>query len=377
MIFNIVYDWHFFCFNSISKPTAMFRKNLFIAFRSLKKDLSYTITNIVGLSIGITCCLLILSFVKYELSFDNFNKNKDRLYRVNYDIVMGGAQTVSPSVPVFVGPSLKSKFPEIEAVTRFSPEWIPRTIRHDNILFDEKNFCYADSNFFRVFDFKPLAGDLQTALSKPNTLVITEAMAQKYFGKSDPIGQVLLFNNKKQFVIAAVMQNVPSNSHFTFDFLTSFYSSPGFDSLEKKEYWNNPNYSTFLLLRPNTNVASLYRKIDSWVNPGPHNTASRNSTHLPLEPLKDVHFNTQVFNYKNFLVITDFKYVRIFITIAILILLIACANYINLSTAKSANRAKEVGLRKVVGSYRSGLINEMNNMSGVAIIAAAIVESAS
>ena len=338
----------------------MFKKNLFIAFRNLRKDLSYTVTNVVGLSIGITCCLLILSFVKYELSFDSFNKKRDNIYRVNYDVVMGGAQSVSPSVPVFVGPVLKSKFPEIEAVTRFSPAWVPATIRHDNVLFDENNFCYADSNFFRVFDFKSIAGDLQTAIDKPNTLVITQAMAQKYFGKSDPIGQVLLFNNKKQFVVAAVMENVPGNSHFTFDFLTSFYSKPGFDSLEKKQYWTNPDYSTFLLLKPATNVAALDKKIDAWVNPPGENnkTASQNSTHLRLEPLKEVHFNTQVFNYKSFLSITDFKYVRIFITIAVLILLIACANYINLSTAKASARAKEVGIRKTIGASFSQLFTQ-------------------
>lgn len=329
----------------------MFKKNLFIAFRSLKKDLPYSVTNVVGLSIGITCCLLILSFVKYELSFDSFNKKKDRIYRVNYDVAKGGAQIVSPSVPVFVGPVLKSKFPEVEAATRFSPEWSSSTIRHDNVLFDEKNFCYADPNFFNVFDFKPVSGNLQTALDKPNTVVITEAMAQKYFGKSDPVGQTLLFNNKKQFVVAAVMENVPGNSHFTFDFLTSFYSISGFDSLEKKVYWNNPNYSTFLLVKPNTHVEGLYKKIDAWVNGSADNsTASQNSTHLKLEALKDVHFNTEVFNFKNLLAVTDYKYIRIFITIAILILLIACANYINLSTAKASVRAKEVGIRKTIGA---------------------------
>lgn len=353
----------------------MFRKNLFIAFRALKKDIPYTISNIVGLSIGITCCLLILSFVKYELSFDNFNKNKEHIYRVNYDVTMGGAQTVSPSVPVFVAPVLKSKFPEVEAVTRFSPEWVPRTIRHDNVVFDENNFCYADPNFFKIFDFKPIAGDLQTALDKPYTLVITQAMAQKYFGKSDPIGQVLLFNNKKQLVVAAVMENVPGNAHFTFDFLTSFYSNPGFDSLEKKQQWNNPNYSTFLLLKPNTNVAALYKKIDTWVNPESDNnkTASQNSVHLRLEPLKDVHFNTQVFNYKNFLSITDFKYVRIFITIAILILLIACVNYINLSTAKASVRAKEVGIRKTIGASFSQLFTQFITESFLLTLVAVIV----
>lgn len=127
----------------------MFKRNLIIAFRSLRKDLPYTITNIVGLSIGITCCLLILSFVKYELSFDSFNSKRDQIYRVNYDVTMGGNETISPSVPVFVGPFIKNKFPEVEDVTRFVPEWTSRTIRHGNVFFDEKNFCYADSNFFQ------------------------------------------------------------------------------------------------------------------------------------------------------------------------------------------------------------------------------------
>jgi putative ABC transport system permease protein len=330
----------------------MFKKNIAIASRSLKKDLPYTITNLVGLSIGITCCLLILSFVRYELSFDQFHSKKDRIYRVNYDVLMGGSQTISPSVPVFVAPELRKKFPEIEDATRFSTEWRPRTIRHGDVFFDEKNFCYADPNFFKIFDFRAISGNLATALNNPNTLVITKDMASKYFGKTNPIGQDLLFNNKKEFVVTAVIENVPSNSHFTFDFLASFYSIDGFDSLETKVSWNNPDYTTFLLVNPGTKVATLSNKIEAWVNPPAetNGTASQNAVHLELEPLKKVHFNTQVFNFGNQLAITDFKYITIFITIAVLILMIACANYINLSTAKASLRAKEVGIRKTVGA---------------------------
>ncbi len=138
----------------------MLRKNITIAFRSLKRDLPYTITNLAGLSIGITCCLLILSFVKYELSFDQFHTKKNQIFRVNYDVLMGGNQTISPSVPIFVAPELKKKFPEIEDATRFSPEWRANTIRHGDVFFDEKNFCYADPNFFKVFDFKAESGNL-------------------------------------------------------------------------------------------------------------------------------------------------------------------------------------------------------------------------
>ena len=128
-------------------------------------------------------------------------------------------------------------------------------------------------------------------------------MAKKYFGNTNPIGQILLFNNKKEFIVTAVMENVPSNSHFTFDFLTSFYNIPGFDSLEIQEQWNNPNYTTFLLLKPGTNVASLSKKIEDWVNPpGQANQAtSQNAIHLTLEPLKQAHFDTRAFNFRNFL----------------------------------------------------------------------------
>jgi len=330
----------------------MFKKSLAIAFRTLKKDWSYTLINIAGLTAGITCCLLILSFVKYEMGFDQFHTKKDRIYRVNFDATMGDNQIISPSVPVFVAPHLKKKFPEIEDATRFLSAYGSRTIRHGDAMFDENGFCYADSNFFKILDFKPVTGDLNTALNKPNTLVITKSIATKYFGKTNPIGQTLLYNNKKEFVVTAVIENVPSNSHFSYDFLTSFYSNPGFDSSEMQEAWNNPDYTTFLLLKPGANAEVLSKKIDAWVNPpgDTNQSASQNSLHLKLEPLKNVHFDTQVFNFKNEIAVTDYKYIRIFITVAILVLLIACANYINLSTAKSSVRAKEVGIRKTIGA---------------------------
>jgi putative ABC transport system permease protein len=353
----------------------MFKTNLILGFRSLKKNLSSSIINLVGLVIGITCCLLIFSFVKYEMSFDQFHTKKDRIYRINYDVLMSGSETISPSVPVFVAPELKKKFPEIEDATRFMPEWSPRTIRRGDVLFDEKNFCYADPNFFKVFDFKPIAGDLNTALDKPNTLVITKDMAIKYFGKENPLGQGLLFNNKKEFIVSAVIENVPGNSHFTFDFLTSFYTIAGFDSSESKIQWNNPNYSTYLLLKPHANVATLADKIEAWVNPPSekNQTASQNALHLRLESLNDVHFNTQVFNFQNQLAITDFKYIRIFITIAILVLLIACANYINLATAKTSTRSKEVGIRKTVGASFGQLFIQFMAESFLLVLAAVVI----
>lgn len=349
---------------------------MLIAFRSLKKDWLYAATNLAGLAIGITCCMLILSFVYYEVSFDSFHSKKDRIYRVNYDVLMGGNESISPSVPVFVAPELKKRFPEIEDATRFLPEWSAKTIRHNNALFDEEGFCYADANFFKVLDFKSIAGDPNSALKDPNTLVITKSMAVKYFGNSDPVGQALLFNNQKEFIIKAVIEDVPSNSHFHFNFLTSLRSIQGFDSLQNQPVWNNPNYTTFLLLKPGTNVTALSKKIEDWVNPPGEANISENATHLQLEPLKDVHFNTQVFNFKNLLIITDAKYINIFITVALLVLLIACANYVNLTTAKSASRSKEVGIRKAIGASFSQLFVQFLTESFLLVLFAVIISVA-
>ena len=356
----------------------MLKKNIQIAVRFLRNDLLFTITNLAGLAIGITCCLLILSFVKYELSFDGFHAKKDRIFRVNYDVLMGGNQVISPSVPVFVAPELKKRFPEIEETCRFSTQWGSTTLSHGKVLFDEKKFCYADPAFFKIFDFKPVAGNVMTALSNPNMLVITQDMSRKYFGTTDPIGQVLLFNNKKEFVVKAVIENVPSNSHLSFDFLTSFYSNAGFDSDETKVEWNNPNYTTFLLLQPGVNIAALSNKIDAWVNPHGNSgeKVSQNTLHLRLEPLKKVHFNTQAYNYANELAVTDFKYIGIFITIAVMVLLIACANYVNLATAKASGRAKEVAVRKTIGASFSQLFTQFLAESFLLVLPAIIISIA-
>ena len=356
----------------------MLKNNIRIAWRSLRKDLPFTVTNLAGLAIGITGCLLILSFVIYELSFDGFHSKKDRIYRVNYDVLMGGNQVISPSVPVFVAPELKKRFPEIEDVCRYSVLWRAATLSHGNFVFDEKKFCYADPAFFKVFDFSVVAGDINVALTNPNLLVITKDMAKKYFGNADPIGQTMLVDNKKEYLVRAVVENTPSNSHLSFDFITSFHSITGFGDMETKVQWNNPDYTTFLLLKPGTNTKTLSNKIDAWVNPpaNPGEQASQNTLHLRLEPLKKVHFNTQAYNYANQLAITDSKYIGIFITVAIGVLLIACGNYVNLATAKASTRAKEVAVRKTVGAGFGQLFTQFLSESFLLVLSAIIISIA-
>ena len=347
----------------------MIKNNLLLTIRTLRKYLGYTVLNLGGMSIGLTACLLILLYICHERSFDQFHAKKDHLYRVNYDVLMGGKQVVSPSVPVFVGPQLREHFPEVVAMTRFSPEWRPRTIRYRSRIFDEPGFAYADPNFFDLFDFKAVEGDLKTALSRPNTLVITRSMAEKYFGYENPIGKSLNFNNTKEYEIVAVMEDVPANSHFTFGFLTSHYSLEDYASSEKDIEWNNPNYATWLLLQPHTDVAALSQKIENWIYP-PEEEHGERSIHLPLEPISAVHFNTGVSNFADRLAVTDSRYLDVFGVIALLILGIACINYVNLSTAKASVRAKETGVRKALGAQWNQLMAQFLGESFVLLLPA-------
>jgi len=358
-------------FRQPKKFGTMLKNNLLLAFRALKTNGGYTLINLAGLSIGLVSCLLIVLYISHELSFDGFHSKKERIYRVNYDIMMGGKQTVSPSVPVFVAPQLKNQFPEIEDATRFSSEWRPRTMRHGEIMFDESGFCYADPNFFNVLDFKAVEGDLSTALSRPNTLVITEKMAHKYFGNASPLGKRLNFNNKKDYEIVAVVENIPANSHFSFNFLTSHYSLDDFAAAESNIEWNNPNYTTWLLMRPGADPAALAAKIEKWVNP--EADPDQNTLHLPLEPLTAVHFNTQAFNFSNQLRITDRSYLGIFGVVAALILGMACVNYVNLTTARASMRAKEVGIRKAAGAQRGQLMQQFLSESFLLLLPAVLI----
>jgi len=291
-------------------------------------------------------------YVTHELSFDQFHTKKDRIYRVNYHFSLN--ETTEPSVPVFVGPYLAQNFTEVETAIRFYQEFYPRTIRYSDKMFDEVRFCYADSAFFDVFDFESIAGNVSLALAQPNQLVITKSMAKKYFGDENPIGQIMNYNNKLDLEVAAVIKDIPVNSHFGFDFLTSMYTNKTIKMEEEKINFNNPNFTTFILLSQGSSSAQLEEKIDKWLQQD--KSLGENSVRLPLEQLKDVHFNSTIGNYGNLLAVTDYKYLKIFIAIASLILFIAVVNYINLATARAVTRAKEVGMRKTTGASLYQLI---------------------
>ncbi|MEI9917675.1 MAG: ABC transporter permease [Bacteroidota bacterium] len=351
----------------------MLKNYILTAFRNILRNPVYFMINLAGLGLGIGCCMMIAIFINHELSFDQFHAKKDRIYRVDYNFLAGENRMISPSVPIFVGPYVKKNFPEVEDVTRVMSAFVPQVIAHKDRIFEESKWSSADPTFFNVFDFQVLHGDLSTALSKPGTVVVTESTAIKYFGSAnDALGKVIVHNNKDSYEVTAVIKDVPSNSHFSFDFMVSIYNLKNLN--EDKIEWNNPNYATFVLLKPNTSIAGLQKKINDWVNPPAETDA--NATQrltLDLESLNDVHFNTIVFNFGGKLLITDMKYIYVFSAIGLLVLIIACINYVNLATARATTRAREVGMRKSVGASFRQLLFQFLSESFLLLLPAVVL----
>jgi putative ABC transport system permease protein len=336
----------------------MFRNYLKIAFRNLWKHKAFSFINIMGLTVGLTACFLIFLYVKFELSYDSFNTKADRIQRVFADIKTP-TEVLKAGGPAWaVAPNIKSEFPEVEAFVRVSGANM--LVRKGDIKFKEENSVYADSAFFEVFDFKLLAGNRQTALCAPLSIVLSESTAKKYFGDANPMDQTLLLSAEGLPArVTGLMKDMPENSQLKADMLISMSTltkrfNPGLD-----EQWGNYGSSAWLLVKPGTNVAALQAKFPAFLEKRNGAEMKQNQMYatLLLQPLKDVylHSTRNGLGSGNSGNITN---VYIFSIIAIFILLIACINFINLTTARSAERAKEVGIRKVVGAGKSQLTSQ-------------------
>lgn len=350
----------------------MIKNYLLVMMRYILRHPVYFVINIFGLSTGLACCLMIYFYVSHELSYDRFHSRFNRLYRVNYDMLMGGNRTISPSVPVFVAPHLAKQFPEVEAATRLSKVFNPIAVKvSDDKLFDEPGMAWADANFLDLFDFKLLKGD-RSGLSKPGSIFLTESMARKYFGEEDPVGKSLTVGSVP-YEVAGILDDVPSNSFIDFTLLASFSTLKlNDDRIE----WNNPNYETYLLLRDGVDLAGLQAKINHWVTPADDRRKQENQLFLPVEPLSEAHFNDKVFNFQGQLPITDVRYLYTFSIIAAIILAMACVNYVNLSTARAIHRAREVGIRKTSGAGYGQLLTQFLGESSLYILMALILAGA-
>jgi len=327
-------------------------KNYFkIAIRNLLKDKGYSAINILGLATGMACCILICLYILDEISYDRFHRDYQRIYRVISDEKNEGQVQRLANAYGPLAPAMQTDFPEIEKLSRLFP-YSAAIESVDGKRFQEERFFFADSTVFELFAFIFKSGNAD-ALKKPHSLVVTESIARKYFGDADPIGQALKIENRAQFNVTAVVADMPSNSHFHFDFLAPIYHVKELTGWAPHWYW--PPVYTYLRMPENHTPADLESRFPNLVGKYIGEWA-KNELTFRLQPISEIHLNP---NLENEIEPTSsIAYIYIFAAIAIFILLIACFNFMNLATARSAKRAKEVGLRKVVGANRGQLIKQ-------------------
>ncbi len=328
----------------------MLKNYIKIAWRNITRQKAYSILNIAGLSIGMACSILILLWVQNELSYDRFHAHSDRIFR----LTCNAGDFKAAVSPVGMARGLQMQMPQIEAGVRLSKS-VTSLIEVGEKKFEEKRVIFADSNFLQVFSFPLLKGNMSTALRDPGAMLITKEMAQKYYGTQDAVGKIIRINNNENFIIAGILANVPSNSHLQFDFVIPMATLAKTDGDLKSDTWGNFNFYTYFRLSENADMsASGLEKLSKRIFEIYKAHGQELKVDFHLQPLTDIHLRSDlqidVAGHGNI------QYVNIFFVVAIFILTVACINFMNLATARSERRAKEVGLRKVVGAGRYQLI---------------------
>ena len=339
----------------------MIKNYLKIALRNLKTNKVFSFINIFGLAIGLTSFMLIALFVYHELSYDKYPAEAKNIYRINVSVTGNGDVAVYPNVDVAVGEGIKNVFPEVRATTRISPA--SDFIKYDDKQFKEDHLAFADSNFLQMFSIPLVEGNANNALVNPNSIVISSSLAKKYFGNEEAVGKSLAIGTRKTlYKVTGVIDKVPDNSHFHFD---AFLSLSTFHITNPT--WSNIGYYTYLLLNKNADPKKLEsafpQLVAKYVVPEVQHDMgvslaeaqkSVNTFRFTLQPLTDIHLfsNTKFELEPN----GDIQYVYIFSALAIFILLLACVNFTNLSSARAVKRAKEIGIRKVMGSIKNQLV---------------------
>ncbi len=342
----------------------MLKSYLTIALRILRKQKIYAVINIAGLSVGMACSLFIFLWVRDELSCDRYHKNADRIYRVVFQKRDAGKEYGSAMSPAPLAQALLDEFPEVLRATRISDDH-QRFFRYEDKGFNENRIVSADPNVFSVLTIPLIQGDPRTALSKPNSLVITRSIAEKYFGDRNPLGKTLRVEEYTDLLITGVAEDIPPNSHYHYDFIVSLIT---FEDTMSQEWLYSYLY-TYVLLKEGADPAKLEPKLQKIIEKyaAPHYETTFGFTYeegleagyfsrIILQPITDIHLHSQMLHEiePN----SDPRYITIFSVIAIFILLIAFINFMNLSTARSSIRAREVGMRKVLGSAPAQLIRQ-------------------
>lgn len=347
-------------------------KNYFlIGLRNLQKHPGFSTINIAGLGLGIATCMLLVTWVLYELSFDRFHQHEDRLYRSSMEYSFGGQVARTSVSPTALLPTLLS-LPEVQSGTRFynQSRWNPVIIQLDDKMFSENRFCFADSTFFNVFSFKLISGNPAKALNQPNQVLLSESTAQKYFGDTNPVGKQLRINNQTDYVITGIIQDSPHNSFVQYDFIASFSS---LRAAREEPAWWGANYQTFVVLHEGSEVKAVEEKTSDIALKAVSKDIQGKGDYIRYNMmlLKDLHLHSDFANELE--IVSNILYVYVFSGIALLILIIACINYINLTTARATERAREVGIRKVAGALRNQVFYQFMAESACITFAAFLV----
>lgn len=341
------------------KINKMLRNNLKIAFRHLRHSKTATLINVLGLALGLMAAFFIWQYIRMEKSYDTFHEKADRIYRMTIEFYEQGkpvghdAMAVAPA-----GPALKEEYPEVEEFVRLSPEYGRIVFKYGDQQFEEEKMYYADSTLFEVFDFPLIEGDPQTCLTRPFTIVLTESVAERYFGPRDsrtesPIGKVIRVNDQADLEVTGIMADVPGNSHVKFEVLASFTTFQIVNG-DPNDQWGWNDFFTFILLDKNADPATLAAKLPDFNDRHLQGRQEGFYDKLHLQPLPDIHLHSDL-SYEaepN----GDAKTVYFLFLIGIAVVVIAWVNYINLATARAEERAREVGVRKVIGASRGNLI---------------------
>ena len=355
----------------------MFQNYLSVAVRNLRRHPAYSLINISGLAIGMATCILILMYIQDELSYDRYHPHADRVYRIVDDIESGGQTVQTAGTPSGWGPALKRDFPEIELLVRMRGTGSAWLVDLGNTIYYERKVIWAESDLLNMFSIPLVAGDPGTALAEPYSMVISEDLAFKYFGAEDAIGKVVNLDNRWDFTVTGVMKNIQTNSHLRPDMFVSYTTMYAIQSWNLDDWEYHRNLYTYIRLRENVSPGDFEAKLPAFLerHAGDQYREAGISIRPSLQPLVDIHLysNMESEHEPN----GDIRYVALFMAIAFLILIIAGINFINLATARSEMRAREVGVRKVLGANRIQLfrqfLGESVLMAGLAAIVAVIL----
>ena len=356
----------------------MFHNYLSVALRNLRRHPAYSLINITGLAIGMATCILILLYIQDELGYDRYHPHADRVYRIVDDIESGGQTVQTAGSPTGWGPALKRDFPEIELVVRLRGTESAWLVDLGNTIYYERKVIWAGSDLFEMFSIPLAAGDQSVALAEPYSMVISEDLAFKYFGDEEAIGKAVNLDNRWDFTVTGVMKNIPTNSHLRPDMFVSYSTMTAIQSGWDLDDWEyHRNLYTYVRLRENVSPSEFEAKLPAFLerHAGDQYREAGIILRPTLQPLVDIHLysNRESEHEPN----GDIRYVALFMAIAFLVLIIACINFINLATARSEMRAREVGVRKVLGANRMQLIRQFLGesvlMSGLAAVLAVIL----